>query len=89
MKLVALKVLVADHPSSPKAKLEQGEHIVKRVIELDSLNDELKGEFHAYCVCFLRLLMILPAYEARGFTVDARLAHFASGWELANKFNKR
>lgn len=43
MKLVVLKVLVPDGPSSPKQKLEAGEHIVRRVIELAKLKDELAG----------------------------------------------
>jgi len=69
MKLVVIKVALSEHPSSPKAKLDEGEYIAKRIVELDTLNAELK------------------AYESRGFAVDARLAHFASGWELANKFS--
>jgi len=69
MKLVVLKVLLADYPSSPKPKLDEGEHIVKRIVELDSLNAELK------------------AYAARGFAIDARLSHFASGWEIANQYS--
>jgi len=44
MKMVAVKVILSDAPESPKAKLEEGEHIVKRVVELDRLNDELKGK---------------------------------------------
>jgi len=67
MKLVILKVVMSDYPSSPKAKLDEGEHIVKRIVELDRLNDELK------------------AYDARGFTVDARLSHFAMGWDMAKR----
>ena len=43
MKLVVLNVMLKDYPSEPKAKLDEGEHIVKRIIELDSLNAELKG----------------------------------------------
>ncbi|KIO22901.1 hypothetical protein M407DRAFT_244997 [Tulasnella calospora MUT 4182] len=70
MKLVVVKVLLDDYPSSPKQQLDDGEHIVRRVVELDSLMDELR------------------AYEKRGFVIDARLSHFASGWELANKFGK-
>ncbi|KAG8982361.1 hypothetical protein FRB90_006856, partial [Tulasnella sp. 427] len=70
MKLVVVKVTLDDYPSSPKQNLDGDEHIVRRVIELDSLMDELR------------------AYEKRGFTIDARLSHFASGWELANKFSK-
>jgi len=69
MKLVVLKVLLDEFPTSPKQKLEEGEHIVTRIVELDSLNKKLKE------------------YEDRGFAIDARLAHFASGWEMAKKFS--
>lgn len=44
MKLVVINVKLSDYPSSPKAKLDEGEHIVKRIVELDRLNDELKGK---------------------------------------------
>jgi ADP-ribose pyrophosphatase len=43
MKLVVLNVPVPDTPSSPKQKLEDGEHIVRRVVELAKLKDELAG----------------------------------------------
>lgn len=43
MKLVVLNVNLEEDAPSPKQKLEAGEHIVKRIIELDSLNEELKG----------------------------------------------
>jgi len=70
MKFVILNVTLQDDAPSPKQKLESGEHIVKRVIELDSLNAELK------------------AYDKRGFAIDARLSHFASGWEMARKLTE-
>lgn len=70
MKLVVLSVTLDSDAPSPKPKLEEGEHIVKRVVELDGLNAELKE------------------YEKRGFAVDARLAHFAAGWEMANKMSR-
>lgn len=88
MKLVALKVLLDDYPSSPKPKLEDGEHIVKRVIELNSLHQELKGTDSCLSFSDSQTEISLTAYEARGFAIDARLAHFASGWELAREFSK-
>jgi ADP-ribose pyrophosphatase len=45
MKLVVLKVDLADKMEKPEQKLEAGEFIVKRVVELAKLNDELKGCF--------------------------------------------
>jgi len=41
MKLVVLSVDVPD--VAPNQKLDSGEHIVTRVVELDLLMDELKG----------------------------------------------
>ena len=53
MKLVVLNVLLEDKMETPDAKLDAGEFIVTRVVELAKLNDELKGigSFSAYlCV---------------------------------------
>jgi ADP-ribose pyrophosphatase len=51
MKLVALKVPISEsetgpdgRPPSPKQKLEPGEHIVRRVVELSKLKSELDGK---------------------------------------------
>jgi len=65
MKLVVLKVAFDDELQLNEAKLDEGEHIVKRVVELDQLHHEL------------------TEYEKKGFVVDARLSHFASGYRLA------
>ena len=53
MKLIVLNVPVSEsetgpdgRPRSPKQKLEQGEHIVRRVIELPNLKAELEGALH-------------------------------------------
>jgi ADP-ribose pyrophosphatase len=43
MKLVILSVFLDDKMEAPDAKLDAGEFIVKRVVELDKLSDELKG----------------------------------------------
>jgi len=45
MKLVAVRVSLPGDLEMPKQKLEQGEYIVRRVVELSKLNDELKGVF--------------------------------------------
>lgn len=45
MKLVMLKVTFDDELQLSEAKLDEGEHIVKRVVELDQLHHELSGEF--------------------------------------------
>jgi len=43
MKLVVLSVLLDDKMETPVAKLDAGEFIITRVVELSKLNDELKG----------------------------------------------
>ncbi|KAF8329107.1 uncharacterized protein EI90DRAFT_3125418 [Cantharellus anzutake] len=71
-----MKLIVVDVPvrsvkdALPDQKLEASEHIVRRIVPLETLNEELK------------------AYAERGFSVDARLSHFAIGWELANKLRQ-
>jgi len=42
MKLVMLSVVLEDKMETPDAKLDAGEFIVKRVVELATLNEELK-----------------------------------------------
>ncbi len=44
MKLVVLKVAFDDELQLSEAKLDEGERIVKRVVELDQLHHELTGE---------------------------------------------
>jgi len=67
MRLVILSVSLDDKMEAPDAKLDAGEFIVKRVVELDKLSDELK------------------AYDKKGFVIDAKLSHFASGYEMAQR----
>jgi len=67
MKLVILNVTLEDILVTPVPKLDAGEFIVTRVIEIAKLNDELK------------------AYDQKGFIVDARLSHFASGYDIAQR----
>ena len=44
MKLVILDVTIPDKLELNEAKLDEGEHIVKRVVELSRLYDELQGK---------------------------------------------
>lgn len=69
MKLVVLNVVLPDQLETPSQQLQPGEFIVRRVIQLDKLNDKLKD------------------YATKGFIVDARLSHFASGYEMALRLN--
>ncbi|KAG6845040.1 hypothetical protein H0H87_001377 [Tephrocybe sp. NHM501043] len=65
MKLVVLSVVLDDKLKLPDQKLDAGEFIVRRVVELSKLHQELRD------------------YDTKGFVVDARLSHWASGYDLA------
>jgi len=69
MNLVVLNVILPDQLETPTQRLETGEFIVRKVVQLSKLNDELKD------------------YTAKGFIIDARLFHFASGYEMALRLN--
>lgn len=43
MKLVVVTVLLEDKLETPVPHLDDGEHIITRVVELDKLDAELKG----------------------------------------------
>jgi len=67
MQLAVLNVDLEDKMETPVPKLEVGEHIVTRVVELARLKDELEE------------------YGRKGFVVDARLSHLASGLALSKE----
>ncbi|KAL5526259.1 hypothetical protein ACEPAF_7982 [Sanghuangporus sanghuang] len=67
MKHIVLGVTFPDELELREAKLDDGEHITKRVVELSRLYDELRE------------------YARKGFAIDARLSHFASGLRLAGQ----
>jgi ADP-ribose pyrophosphatase len=101
MKLVVVSVLFEDALVRPEAKLDDGEFIVTKVVELDKLNETLKGLLksrkpwpgvtnpHAdydrnVCCCSLKLSW--PHDEpSKGCAVDARLSHFAAGYDMAQR----
>ncbi|OCB85170.1 hypothetical protein A7U60_g7796 [Sanghuangporus baumii] len=66
MKHIVLGVTFPDELELREAKLDDGEHITKRVVELSRLYDELRE------------------YARKGFAIDARLSHFASGLRLSH-----
>ncbi|KIJ99558.1 hypothetical protein K443DRAFT_679821 [Laccaria amethystina LaAM-08-1] len=70
MKLVTLEVLLDNSLELPEQKLEKGEFIISRVVELAKLSEELKD------------------YDKKGFVVDARLSHFASGYQMARQISR-
>ncbi|KAF7322719.1 Nudix hydrolase domain-containing protein [Mycena chlorophos] len=67
MKLVVVRVDLEDKMEHPTQKLEAGEFIVRRVVEVDKLDQVLKG------------------YESKGYIVDAKLQHWASGYDMARR----
>ena len=48
MKLVSIAVTCKDQLETPEQKLDDGESITIRVVELANLNQILKGEWHKY-----------------------------------------
>lgn len=58
MKFVVVEVLFPDQIELSDAKLEEGEHIVKRIVELPKLSDELAGESFSEPFCQLSVLNI-------------------------------
>ncbi|KAF9456499.1 NUDIX hydrolase domain-like protein [Collybia nuda] len=79
MKLVVLDVLLADQMETPTQKLESGEFIVQKVVELAKLNECLQGNIRQF---------MQADYAQRGFVVDARLSHFATGYDMALQLNQ-
>ncbi|KAI9056659.1 hypothetical protein FKP32DRAFT_1682203 [Trametes sanguinea] len=70
MKLVTVDVPFPENLEMPEQKLDPGEFIQARIVEIAKLSAELKE------------------YERKGFVIDARLDHFASGFELAEKLRQ-
>ncbi|KAF8635119.1 hypothetical protein AX17_004031 [Amanita inopinata Kibby_2008] len=67
MMLVVLDVIMKDKLETPTQHLDVGEHIIKRVVSLETLESELQE------------------YSRKGYSVDARLFHFATGYAMAKK----
>lgn len=59
MKLIMLDVIMEDVLENHSQHLDVGEHIVKRVVELQKLEDELKGTSRTF------LLSMLSKYTVR------------------------
>ncbi|KAI5451772.1 hypothetical protein NCC49_001419 [Naganishia albida] len=71
MVLCTVRVKLSESDPEPKQKLDEGEHIIKRVVEVKELYN------------------VLLDYNKRGFTIDARLAHWAMGYHMATRFDKK
>lgn|SRR5580700_5290279 len=104
MKLVMLDVTMEDVLENPSQHLDVGEHIVKRVVKLRELEDELNG---TSCTSLLSIVLKyavrvssagkLYCYSdiirsrneiVKGYAVDARLFHFAKGYAMASRLQR-
>lgn len=63
MKLVIVSVLLEDKLETPEAKLDPGEFIVTRVVELATLNDELR------CICLKQYSLDTVVLIVFGFSI--------------------
>jgi ADP-ribose pyrophosphatase len=45
MKLATIRVKLSESDPEPKQKLDEGEHIVKRIVEVSELYNVLQGTF--------------------------------------------
>lgn len=67
MKLVMVDVPFKGDLEISEQKLDSGEFITRRIVELSKLSEEF------------------AKYEQKGYVVDAKLAHFAHGYDVARK----
>ncbi|KAI0713302.1 NUDIX hydrolase domain-like protein [Earliella scabrosa] len=67
MKLVMVDVPFPEKLEMPTQKLDPGEFITARIVELS------------------KLTAVFKEYEEKGYVIDARLDHLASGFDLAEK----
>jgi len=103
MKLIVLNVLLSDQLETPSQQLAAGEFIVRRVVQLSRLNDELRGIIPVFYRMWSMIIYLpsrlrgesMTAYCVlsvtdvdQGFIIDARLSHFASGYEMALRLNE-
>ncbi|KAI0807060.1 NUDIX hydrolase domain-like protein [Fomes fomentarius] len=70
MKLITVDVPFPEKLDMPAQKLDPGEYITVRIVELSKLSTEFRE------------------YEKKGFVIDARLDHLASGFDLAEKLRQ-
>ncbi|KAH9901660.1 NUDIX hydrolase domain-like protein [Cubamyces lactineus] len=83
MKLVTVDVPFPENLEMPAQKLDPGEFIQVRIVELAKLRAELQGEDRSTPLSDTLLIRIL-----QGFVIDAKLDHLASGFELAEKLRE-
>lgn len=101
MQLVVLNVDLEDKLETPVPKLEIGEYIVTKVVELSRLKAELEGTVTLRSS--ISIIFLINSCQnttkrytcccynsvilsiSQGFVVDARLFHFASGLALTQQ----
>lgn len=66
MKFVVVEVLFPDKMELSDPKLEEGEHIVKRIVELPKLSDELAGELFSEPFCLWLCLILWFRVRKKG-----------------------
>ena len=88
MKTVILDVPVASiHGHLPPQHLDVGEHITRRIVPLNDLKQVLSGEALRQYDDTRAHRSASLVYGARGAAIDAKLSHFADGWELFRSVN--
>jgi ADP-ribose pyrophosphatase len=87
MKLVTVDVLLDDKLETPTQQLDEGEAIVVRVIPLTDLKSELKSMF-CMLTQHLKAYVCSLAYAGKGFFIDAKLAHFANGYDMTMRLKE-
>ncbi len=63
MKFIAVGVTFDGELESPEQRLDEGEHIVKRIVELAKLNEVLKGELQPSLSYSVPLTLQLCIYK--------------------------
>lgn len=97
MKMVVVNIELKDDAPEPVAKPEEGEFIEKYLVPVKGLYQSLKGKSSSIASppahagsrspstdsrpCWLH---IATDFQAKGFAVDARLAHLAIGLEVGS-----
>lgn len=83
MHLVTVDIEVAADAPPPEPKLDEGEHIVQRVVRLKDLDAMLKGESHRMREESGDEGGLMVDYDKRGFAIDALVASVAAGLTVA------
>lgn len=78
MNLVTVDVELPEDAPKPTQKLDEGEHIVQRVVPLKELDAALRGESESTA----EKEVLMADYAKKGFAVDALVASVATGLSI-------